>query len=62
MIKQTSSKLEVVKAAGRRKSIAKVSFSSMMPDSYTPHQRSKLKEFELSYIDNVKISEISKVK
>ena len=61
-VKQNPSKVEVVKASGRRKSYATVSFTSMMPGSYTPHQRSKLKEFESIYIENIKVYEKIKLK
>lgn len=62
MIKQNPSKVVGVKASGRRKSYATVSFTSMMPGSYTPHQRSKLKEFESLYIENIKAYEKIKLK
>ena len=61
-IKEKSSKVASVKVAGRKRNVARVSFSSMMPDDYTPHQRSKLKEFESSYIDDIRIYEKINVK
>lgn len=62
VIKQKPSKGDTVKVSGRKRGIAKVSFSSMMPNDYTPHQRTKLKEFESSYIDSLKVCEKIKVK
>lgn len=36
----------VVKASGRRKNFARVSFSAMLPADYTPQERDVLKQFE----------------